>query len=111
MALYKCNAKADKTLNLFEHNCYKTFTLAWIKQMPRQGKGEIARISGRLKVHPSRLSQILHGPHELTLEQAAEFVDYLGLSELEAEFFLNLVQLARAGTEKLRSRLERSLQE
>jgi hypothetical protein len=79
-------------MKAYEHENYKEFVLARIKAMPLRGKGEIIRISRA------------HGDFDLTLEQALDLCQYLGLGELETEYFLTLVQMSRAGNERLKAR-------
>jgi len=89
--------------NLFEIEGYKEFLRLRLKSMPKEGHGQISRIAEVLQMHPTRLSQILNGDVNLTMEQAAKLAVHLGLRTLEAEYFIALVQLERAGTSELRN--------
>ncbi len=62
-----------------------------------------------LNVHTTLVSQIFRGNKSLSMDQAMALADYLGLSELETEYFLLLVQLDRAATDKLKSHLKKQL--
>lgn len=55
-----------------------------------------------LRVHTTFVSQVFHGPKELSLEQAASLCDFFAFSDEEAEFFVALVELSRSGTTRLR---------
>jgi uncharacterized protein (TIGR02147 family) len=65
------------------------------------------KIARHLKMHTSRVSHIFRGEMNLTLEQACALGRYFGLSSLESEYFLTLVNLERAGSEDLRDQLRR----
>lgn len=56
--------------------------------------------------HPTQLSQIMTGRIHLNAEQAEAMNLFLGHDDTEAEYFIALVDLARAGTPALRSRLQ-----
>lgn len=71
--------------------------------MPRGGRGQLRKIAAHLNVHPTLLSQVLSGGKDLTLEQAILLCDYLGLGELEREYFLLLIQYERAGSKTLKN--------
>lgn len=62
-------------------------------------------------VHPSLVSQILKGDKQLTQDQAFALTEFFALSPLESEFFLQLVQLDRAATPKLKAHLRAKLEQ
>lgn len=80
-----------------------------IAGMPKGGRGEFRKIASHLSVHSTLISHIFRGAADLTLEQAVSLAKYLGLNDFECEYFLNLVQKARAGTPALRAVFERRL--
>jgi uncharacterized protein (TIGR02147 family) len=96
-------------MRAFEFEDYRSFVQARIKAKPGRGHGEYRKMAEYLKVHTSLISQIFRGAKELNLEQATRLSEYLGLAELESEYFLGLVQLERAGSEALRTILRRQL--
>ncbi|RYZ60011.1 MAG: DUF4423 domain-containing protein [Proteobacteria bacterium] len=59
--------------------------------------------------HNSHLSHVLSGRAHLNLEQAVAICEFWKLDELHTDYFLGLVNIARAGTEKLRGNFERHL--
>ena len=93
-------------MDLFEYIDYKKFVHDRIDLMPRKGRGEFKRIAAALRMHSTRVSQIFNSGIDLTLEQAADFCHFWGLSQLESEYFLLLVQKARAGSAHLSKILE-----
>ena len=94
---------------IFEHNDYVSFLKHRLHLMPKQGHGQLRKIAAYLRIHPTRMSQIFTGKVDFTPEQAALLSAYLNLNENESEFFLTLVDLARAGNEELRRNLRRRL--
>lgn len=90
-------------MSAFDAQNYREFLQERLKAMPKEGRGQITRIAEVLQMHPTRLSQVLHSHVNLTMEQAARLANHLGLSALETEFFLAMVQCERAGTEELKS--------
>jgi uncharacterized protein (TIGR02147 family) len=89
-------------VGLFDSKNYKDFLRKRLKAMPKEGHGQVTHIARVLRMHPTRLSQILNGHVNLTLEQAGKLAHHLGLTTLETECFLSMVQYERAGTEELR---------
>jgi len=93
-------------LPIFQHSDYKAYVLERIEAMPKSGRGEFQKISQTLSMHSTRVSHIFRGDMHLTIEQAAGLCRYWGMAQVEAEYFLVLVQLARAGTEDTRKILK-----
>jgi uncharacterized protein (TIGR02147 family) len=89
-------------MSIYNFEEYRPFLKKYIKDLPRQGRGEINRWAVHLRVHSSFVSQVLSGAKDLNLEQSQELATFLGLNSLETDYFLLLVQKARAGTAKLR---------
>lgn len=95
--------------NLFQFNDYRGFLKARLDEMPKRGHGQLRKWAARLRMHTTQLSQIMGGNRDLSEEQAVDLSDLLGMSELECEFFLELVRLARANSPRLRSRIQAHL--
>lgn len=93
---------------------YKEYVQALLAARPRGGRGEYRKMAQFLKVHTTYVSQVFRGTKDLSLEQAAALGEFLGLSDDESEFFVTLVEAARAGTPRLarlfKKRLERARQ-
>jgi uncharacterized protein (TIGR02147 family) len=84
---------------------YRAAIRARIQSMPARGHGQLVKIARHLGVHPTLITQIFKGDKCLSPEHALLIAEYLGLSELETEYFLALVELDRAGHHKLKSRI------
>ncbi len=76
---------------------------------PKQGWGQAALLSRRLKISSVLLSQILNGHRELSSEHAHSMCDFLGLSALQTRYFMTLVEMSRAGTLGLKNYYESQL--
>jgi uncharacterized protein (TIGR02147 family) len=96
--------------DIFAYTDYKLFVVDFIKQLPRKGKGQLKNVADFIQVNPSLLSQILGGDRHFSPEQASTLCDYMKLTEPEAEYFLALVHYARAGSPRLRLRIENQLE-
>lgn len=78
--------------------------------MPKAGYGQAKRLAEHLSVNTTLVSQVFKGLKSFTLEQAALAAEFAGLSRQEAEYFVLLVQLDRAGNEPLRKMLRGQLE-
>lgn len=97
--------------SLFNFTDYRAYLTARIKAYPKNGYGVLGKLAEFIGVHPSLLSQIFKGEKSLTQDQAIAAAEFFGLTEIECEYFLLLVQIDRAGTPKLKSHLEKKLRE
>src|SRR5262245_18895889 len=84
-------------MKVFDFRDYKKFVLEELKTRPKGGRGELQRIARALRVHPTMVTHVLKANLHLSQEQSLALTEYLGLNELETEYFVALVQLARAG--------------
>lgn len=97
-------------VSIFDHRNYRAYIHERFKKMPKAGYGQLRKLAQFLGVHTTLVSQVLSGGKTFTLEQAAHVGEYLGLSEMEFDYFLLLVQLDRAGTPTLRKNLLRQIE-
>jgi len=89
---------------------YKLYLKAIIEtSKPR--RGIIAKMAEAATCQPSYLSQVLISEVQLTPEHALGLSEFLGLDSSEQEYFLLLVDFARAGNAKLKHRLNKRLSE
>lgn len=91
---------------IFDYGDYKSYLSEVIGSKPRRGRGVRIALARALGAPVSHVSQVLGGKSHLSLEQAEGVNAFLGHTDEEAEFFLLLIQLTRAGTPALRKRLE-----
>jgi len=96
-------------MSIYEFKEYKAFVTQKVRSLPKNGHGEFQKIAKILGMHTTSISQVFKGDKELSLEQAAKLCAYFTLSELESDYFINLVELARAGTRELKFIIEKRL--
>lgn len=96
-------------MSIFEYSDYRSFMKELFQRMPKQGYGQAYKLARFLGVHTTLVSQVLKKHKTFTLEQASTTAEFLGLNDLESEYFLSLVQIDRAGNEALRKILKRQL--
>jgi len=97
-------------MQLLDFTDYKAFLLQWSNLSKKERKGNLSKLAAHIQIHSSHLSQITRGTRHLTPEQALGAAEYLNLSELETQYFVDLVHLGRAGTKKLVSYYEKRLE-
>ncbi len=90
-----------KTIFLFDS--YKDFTREFLENSSHKQRGKRIQLAKFLECQPAFISQVLNGNLHFSLEQAEAASRYMGLSPLEKKFFLNLLQLERAGTSQLKA--------
>ncbi len=93
-----------------EFTNYKEFLRELIKSLPKHGRGKASALARHLNTSPIVVSEILNQERQLTLDQAIKTAEFFGLSELEADYFLNMVALARAESKELKAYLEIKLE-
>ncbi|MDZ4663222.1 MAG: TIGR02147 family protein [Pseudomonadota bacterium] len=98
-------------MNIFDYDDYKVFTKSKITAMPKRGRGQWLNMARSLRLHTSLISQIFQGDKNLTFEQAYSVAEFLGLINLDLEYYVALVQLERAGTHKIKNLLEKQIRE
>lgn len=97
-------------MNVFDYNCYKDFLRKIIEQGRKKiGRGYQGMLADSAGCHRPYLSSVLNGNSHLTPEQAMALADFLDFNTLEEEYFLELVNYARAGTTKLRGHIKKRL--
>lgn len=96
-------------MKIFDFTDYRDFVTKTVRALPKAGRGELLKIASHLGIHTSTLSQVLSGTKQFTLDQACALADYFGLNDLETEYLLKLVELERAGTERLRVTLKKQM--
>lgn len=97
-------------VSIYDFSSYQEYLGAWIRSQPRAGRGVKGQIAQRLKISPTLVSFLLSGKKSLTLEQASDLADFIGLNEFETDFLFLLVEHHRAGHFRLKHKLERKIQ-
>lgn len=96
-------------VSIFDFNSYREYLAAWIQAQPNKGRGIKGQLARTLNVSPTLISFVLNGSKLLTLEQASDLADFIGLNETECDYLLILVEFERAGHHRLRQKLARKI--
>lgn len=96
-------------MKIFEFDDYRIYVVQKVKSLPKGGRGELLKIANHLKIHTSTLSQVLGGSKNFTLDQACFLADYFGMNDLETQYLFRLIEMEKAGTERLRSQLQKQI--
>lgn len=96
-------------MSIFDFDDYKAFYKSWVENQPKQGHGEYRRLASAMNISSTMVSQVFKGDKHLSLEMAAEMAEYLSLTDEEAEYFILLVDFAKAGSYKLKKRFEKQV--
>ena len=89
-------------MDLFKLDDYKEALKLIIRNRATGSRGAFKNIAEYLGVNPTYVSQVLSGSRHFSEEQIFSACEYLGTSQLEAQYLLILVQIERAGTFKLK---------
>jgi uncharacterized protein (TIGR02147 family) len=85
-------------MSVFEYQDYRVYIQDRVKNLHKGGRGVKAKLAEYLGVNSTLISQILSGDKDFTIEQAKKSTDFFGLSKLDSDYFILLVQIQRAGT-------------
>lgn len=89
--------------SIYTFSDYRRFLGAAFEARSKNGFGEGKKLADAMGVHPTFVSQVLKDVKSFSVEQALVVTRYLNLNDLEADYFLLLVQHDRAGTKELKS--------
>ncbi len=98
-------------VKIYHFNAYKEYVNSWIEQQPNKGHGEYRRLALALNISTTMISQIFKGDKDISMELACELTEYLHLSDDESDFFLLLVEHSKAGSYKLKARIQRQIKD
>lgn len=96
-------------MDIFEYTDYKKYVVDSLKSHPKQGRGQYSLIAKHLNIHTSFVSHIFNGDKHLSFEQSCDLAQFMGLPQLQEDYFIQLVLRARAGTERARKKCDQHL--
>src|ERR1700722_2167771 len=96
-------------MTIFKFDNYKEFINKRILLMPNRGRGQYRKMANFLALNSVNVSQIFKGDRHLTLEQACDLSEFFGLSEVEADYLIALVEMERAGSHKLKVKIRKRI--
>lgn len=88
-------------MTIFEYTDYKKFLQEHIHNQPYRGRGLRLKLAQYLNCQTAYISQVLNKYTHFSMEQSLKVAEFFELNASEREFFLLLVQMARAGTKEL----------
>lgn len=94
-------------MDLFEYIDYKAFLKEKIRESGE--RGYLTQIAEAASCQKSYLTQVLNHHVHFTPEHAAGISIFFNFDESEGDYFIELVNLARAGSEILKKRIQRRL--
>lgn len=80
----------------FDYEDYKKFVREKLKTFPRGGHGQFLKMAKILSIHTTMVTHIFKGDSNLSVEQGLLLAEYFALTPLETEYFVTMIQLARA---------------
>lgn len=92
--------------SIFEFSNYRSYLDSWIENLGDKAFGAKGKMARHMGISSSLFSQIMKEDKELTPDQASDLIDFLGLNELESDYFALLVEHSRAGNPRYRIRLK-----
>lgn len=96
--------------SIFDFQDYKRYLKAWIESQTKGGRGVRSHMAQAVGCQVAYVSQILNGHLHLSVEQAVRVNKFMAHSKDEGNFFLLLVQLARAGDKETRAHFQELLE-
>ncbi len=94
--------------DLFKFNDYKDYLKQLVK-INEDIRGYQARLAREASCQPSYLSQVLTANADLTTDHALNLSTFLGFDDLEKEYLLTLIMLAKAASVKNKRYFEKKL--
>lgn len=94
-------------ISIFDYLNYREFLKDWIKSKSNSTKGLQSKLASSARISSTFMSRILSGDKQLTPEQGLEMALFIGLTDKEIDYLLLLLEIGRAGSEKLKQRLEK----
>lgn len=87
----------------------KDFLRAYIAALPKAGWGEVQRWATYLSLQPSYISQVLAGKKQFTVDQALALSKYLGLTGIEQDYFMMMIEKDRAASFETKEYFEKKM--
>jgi uncharacterized protein (TIGR02147 family) len=89
-------------MEVFKYSDYRAYLREYFRSQGKGGRGQLSKVAKALDVHSTFISLVFKEKRDLSIEQALLLGRYLNLTDAETEYFLDLVQLSRAGHHQLR---------
>jgi uncharacterized protein (TIGR02147 family) len=96
-------------MSIYAFNDYRSFLKAQFKTQSPGGRGQMQKLAEMLGVHSTFISLVFKDKRDLSVEQGMQVAEHFKLTDTETDYFLNLVQLARAGNQPLKQFLKKKI--
>jgi len=97
--------------SLFEYDDYKAYLKHFLAGNKDQGYGSRTKLAKQLNCNVAYVSQVLNKYANFSLEQGERINRFFGHGKQESQFFLLLIQKAKAGTRDLVERIDEQISE
>ncbi|MBL7544431.1 MAG: TIGR02147 family protein [Bdellovibrionaceae bacterium] len=90
-------------MSIFQFTDYRAFLKSHFRQQPGGGRGQMLKLAKVLDVHSTFVSLVFQDKRDFSSEQAILVAQYFNLTASETDYFLNLVQWAKASNRALKN--------
>ena len=97
--------------DIFSFSAYRAYLQAWLKFARDNHTSNLTQLAKLIGVHSSYLGHVITGTKNLSFEQATELSEALNHTAAERDYLFALIQVERAGSEKLRKYWDAKKQE
>lgn len=95
-------------MDVYKYRSYRKLIQQWANSTEKSGaRSQLAQAAG---CSPSWITRVLNGSVHLTPDQAYAAAKFFGFSEIETDYFLQLVELERCGSPGLQAHIGRKLE-
>jgi uncharacterized protein (TIGR02147 family) len=95
--------------SLFDFKDYREFLHHYLKTGPHKAHGFKLKLADHMNVHPTFVTQVFKNLKSFNSEQALKVSEFMELNDLQKDYFLTLVELDRAGTQELKSFINKKI--
>lgn len=99
------------TVSVFDYQDYRIYLKAYLKAQPKAGHGIRSHWAASMGCQVAFVSHVLNGLYDLNPEQAEALSRHLAFNKQETEYFLLVVQYAKAGSHHLKALLKEMILE
>lgn len=96
--------------SIFRFSDYKRYLESYLKARPKAGRGLLTLLGQSVEMTSAQVSHVMRGDRDFSPEQALGVAKFLGLSEVETQYFVELVSLARASSRELKDFIRKRLE-
>ncbi len=96
-------------ISVYEYKNYKKFLKDYIKTRPKGGRGVRSQLAKVCNCQTAYITGVLNKHSHFSMEQGDRINNFIGHSKEESQFFLLLIQFARAGTKSLKATLKEQI--